>query len=295
MYLQKLPAPGETIGSGRFESNLGGKGANQAVACLRAGAGTEFISCLGDDNSGDQIKQQFELMGLSLESISVIENCATGTACVFVDEAGENCIGLTSGANAELSAERVRQYQSFIKDAAVLLMQLETPIDSILTAAAIASEAGTYTILNPAPAAKLPSELLSLIDLITPNLGELESLTDTQLTTDSEIVDAARELIAKGVGKVIVTLGRKGSVLVEESSHCLYSPYSVKAVDSTAAGDCFNGYLAAAMAKHGEENIDLAIKTAMAAAAISVTRQGAVASIPELAEVTHFMQTNWTA
>ena len=290
MYLASLPLPGQTLGDGRLETNMGGKGANQAIASHRAGANTCFISCVGNDNTGAQILHELMAMGLDTSPMKTVENTATGTACIFVDASGENCIGLTPGANAALSPELVEEYSREITNAAVVLMQLEIPIASVLAAAKHAASGNACLILNPAPAKPLGSEIYGYIDLITPNRGELAVLTGMQVATEEDLLSACRVLLQKGVAMVLVTLGREGAVLVDRDGHQYFSAYSVVAADTTAAGDCFNGYLAAAIAESGMANSGTAIRRAMAAAAISVTRKGAIPSIPSKTEVDAFLR-----
>ena len=306
VYLPHLPQPGETVAGGRLSANLGGKGANQAIASLRAGAQTEFVSCLGDDDSATQILTQFEDMGLSKKYLHQVSDCSTGTACIFVDSQGENSIGLSSGANAELSPEIVEGSIDCLRGADLVLMQLEVPIASVLAAARLAAqnqtpnpiraeskEKKTVVVLNPAPASPLPEEIYSCLDLITPNRGELAQITSLPTDTQDQLIAASLWLIDQGVKQVVVTLGKEGVLLVKSDKETsFFSSYSVVAKDTTAAGDCFNGYLAACLAELGScDYLDQVIPIAIAAAALSVTREGAIPSIPRLAEVAEFQKT----
>nr|WP_269783265.1 ribokinase [Marinibactrum halimedae] len=289
MYLPHLPTPGETVGEGRLKTNLGGKGANQAVACHRAGANTTFISCIGDDATGTTVREEFEAIGLNTSAVATLSNTTTGTACIFIDESAENCIGLTAGANGELTPELVNQHRDTISAADVLLVQLETPIESVLAAAKIAHEAKTKVILNPAPARSLPDELFQYVDVLTPNEGELAQLSGMPTDTEDELNAAAEALIHKGVTNLIVTLGKNGAALFQDQWAVLkqtFAPFVVDAKDTTAAGDTFSGNLAAVIAQTGDYT--QAIETAMAAAALSVTREGAIPSIPTREETTEF-------
>ena len=290
MYLSRLPLPGETVGNGRLQANIGGKGANQAFACHQAGADSCFVSCIGDDGPGRQICDQFQALGLNTSTLISIENCPTGTACILIDDRGENSIGLTAGANDELSSDLILSHRDLIAGASVLLLQLEIPVASVITAAKLGSELNNYVVLNPAPATELPEDIFSHIDLLTPNRGELASMTGMSTDTNRALIAAAESLIDKGTGKVIVTLGSDGALLVTKQNHSFYSPYPLQARDTTAAGDCFNGYLAAGIALTGEESLDGAISSATAAAAISVTREGAIPSLPAASEVEALMK-----
>lgn len=292
MYLSHLPQPGETVGGGRLKSNLGGKGANQAVACHQAGAKTAFISCIGSDDTGNQVRQQLEGLMLDTSLLIASNTQPTGTACIFIDDAGENCIGLTPGANDELSEDIVIGHKNAIGAASVLLLQLEIPMPAVLAAAKLASESNTYVILNPAPAVSLPDGIFAYLDLLTPNRGELQMITGMVTDTEEQLVAAAESLIKKGVGQIMVTLGSDGALLVTPNGHSTFSSYPVLAKDTTAAGDCFNGYLAAGIALNGAEAIESVSDTACAAAAIAVTREGAIPSIPASSDVAAFLTRN---
>ncbi|AQA18210.1 ribokinase [Halioglobus japonicus] len=285
LYLPTLPAPGETVGGGELKSNLGGKGANQAVAAHLAGATTTFISCIGDDGSGNDILARFNTLDLATHGITQIQNTPTGTACIFIDAAGENCIGLTAGANEALSKGLIDSQLDQINDACVVVLQLEIPMDSVVHAATLASRQQQTVILNPAPAQALPEALFKHITIITPNLSELATITGMPTDTPEAINSAAAALLQKGVDTVVVTLGGEGAMLVTPSRAQLFPAQSVTVVDTTAAGDCFNGYLAAHLATHGLTDIDAGIETAIRASAIAVSRPGAVASLPTADEV----------
>lgn len=286
MYLPHLPMPGETVGMGKMQTNLGGKGANQAVACLKAGANPSFISCIGKDSTGEQVLELFKELKLSTGAIQQVDD-STGTACIFIDETGENCIGLTPGANKWLTPDVVEHFRKDITSANVLLMQLETPPPSVLLAAQIAKENDTKVILNPAPVTRLNDDIYPLIDVITPNRGELAQLSGVATDSDAGLVKACQTLINKGVKAVVVTLGRDGAFLYTPQTLRYFQAFAVKAVDTTAAGDIFNGYLTAALAESWD--FDQAVPQACAAAALSVTQKGAIPSIPDVSAVTEFM------
>jgi len=296
MYLPSLPTPGETVAGGKLNCVIGGKGANQAVAGHRTGLETSFISCIGDDDIGRGILSEFERFGLNTRHIVTVPDTPTGTACIFVDEDGENCIGLTAGANRCLSADVVASSHDAIVHARVLLMQLEVPLTSVIAAAKIASAAQTQVILNPAPARELPDEIYPCIDILTPNRGELGILSGMSVATEQEVTSAARSLLSKGVACVLVTLGKEGVLLVDAERSQSFRAYAVNAADTTAAGDVFSGALAAKLVdaiasdKHVHDLLDNpTIQYAMAAAAISVTREGAIPSIPQQRDVESFL------
>ena len=279
----KLPQPGETILGGDFLMNPGGKGANQAVAAARLNGNVTLVAKTGDDLFGSQAKKLFRAEKLNTDFLYTDPESPSGIALITVDEQAENCIVVAPGANARLLRADVDKAEEAIKNAGIILMQLEIPLDTVCYAAGIAYKAGKKVILNPAPAQPLPDELLKMLYLITPNETEAELLTGITVTDASSAEKAARKLLEKGVQVVVVTLGSKGALLVT-AEQCLMIPtFKVKAIDTTAAGDCFNGALAVAIA----EGADLvsAITFANKAASISVTRMGAQASAPYRDEV----------
>lgn len=309
MYLPKLPQPGDTVGAGRLKTAIGGKGANQAVASYLAGAASQFVSCIGDDASATTILQTFEELGLNTESVVSIADCSTGTACIFIDAEGENCIGLTAGANAYLDTTVVNNSQRLIQESGVLLMQLEIPVDSVLLAAQLANQSGTKVLLNPAPVPApeqpLPEALYHYVDILIPNRGELAALSGIDTSSEEGLEKACAIMLAKGVGMLLVTLGSDGVMLASETGTKSFAAFKVEAVDTTAAGDVFNGYFAAELASRelasicsdlekepNEEQLHAAIQQAMAAAAIAVTREGAIPSIPSKQAVADFRKHN---
>ncbi len=295
MYLPHLPVPGETVGGGRLKGNLGGKGANQAVACHLAGAAVNFISALGDDSTAGTIMTQFGNIGLDTGHLVQIKAHNTGTACIFIDENAENCIGLTAGANNELTPELVNNYRDLIGSAKVVLLQLEIPLNTVIEVAKLAREAGALVILNPAPAKELPDELLKIVDVLTPNFGEAEQLANLNLSPNNEahipqsaeLNNIAKTLLKKGVGQVIVTLGKDGASLFETDKNPQhFNAPKVNAIDTTGAGDVFNGVFCAGLARG--LSIENAIEKAIVGAAISVGREGAIPSIPTEEEINTF-------
>jgi ribokinase len=286
LRVPRIPRPGETILGGRFATAAGGKGANQAVAAARAGGRVSFIARVGSDAFGDQAVAGFEREGIAVERVLRDPLEPSGVALIFVEESGENSIGVASGANARLSPGDVEFARDAIAGASILLMQLETPLESVEAAARIAREAGTTVLLNPAPAREVPAALLHHVSILTPNRGEAEHLTGVAVSDTRSAVEAARRLRARGVGAVIVTLGSDGAVSVTEQGTEAVAGHPVAAVDTTGAGDVFNGCLAAALCER--RPLHEALAFANAAAALSVTRPGAQPSAPTREEVDAF-------
>ena len=280
---RKLPAPGETISGGRFMMNPGGKGANQAVAVARLAAKRGecvFVAKVGDDLFGRDAAARFRAEGIDARLVVDRRN-PSGTALILVDAKGQNVISVALGANGTMSPADVKPRLKDLKGAAALLMQLETPIPTVLAAAKAAKAAGVMVVLNPAPAAKLPKELYPLIDWITPNETEAELLTGVKVKDAKSAQLAVDALKRKGVKNVAITMGAKGVYC----GNCrrLYPAKKVKAVDCVAAGDTFNGAFVVALAE-GKSCRD-AIAFAQKASAISVTRPGAQSSVPRRREV----------
>ncbi|MCE7617720.1 ribokinase [Vibrio fluvialis] len=287
LQVPSFPRPGETLYGRNYQVIPGGKGANQAVAAARLKADIGFIACVGDDSFGINIRESFKLDGMNISGVKMQPNCPTGIAMIQVSDSGENSICISAEANARLTAEVIEPDLARIREAKYLLMQLETPIDGIVKAAQVAKEARTNVILNPAPARELPDELLSCVDVITPNETEAEVLTGITVTDDESAQLAADALHRKGIEIVMITLGAKGVWLSQNGRGTLIPGFRVQATDTTAAGDTFNGALVTGLLE--EMPLESAIKFAHAAAAISVTRFGAQTSIPNRAEVDAFL------
>ncbi len=288
LNLEHFPTPGETVTGQEYQVAFGGKGANQAVAAGRSGADIAFIACVGDDDTGSRVCKQLACDKIDTSPIDTIKDAATGVALIFVNGAGENVIGIHAGANGALTPERVAEQQQRIADASALLMQLESPLESVLAAAKIAHQHQTKVVLNPAPACELTDELLGLVDMITPNETEAEKLTGIRVTNDDDAAKAARALHDKGIATVIITLGSRGVWLSEQGKGRRVPGFKVKAVDTIAAGDTFNGALVTALLE--EKPMAEAIRFAHAAAAIAVTRKGAQPSVPWRHEIDEFLQ-----
>ena len=275
---EHLPHPGETILGGTFFMNPGGKGANQAVSAARLGGQVTFICKTGTDIFGQEAKQLFEKEGIETSYLFSDSDHLSGVALITVDSKAENCIVVASGANADLSPADLSTAHEAIEKADIILMQLEIPIDTVKYVATIARELNKKVILNPAPAQPLDHELLQSLYLITPNETEAEIISGIKITGTDSLHACARAICDKGVQSVIITLGSKGAFLYNSDSHAHIPSFTVTAVDTTAAGDVFNGALAVALS----EGCDLreAILFANKAAAISVTRLGAQSSAP---------------
>ncbi|MBD2813178.1 ribokinase [Xenorhabdus sp. Flor] len=288
LNLKSFPQPGETVQGEQYQVAFGGKGANQAVAAGRCGADITFIACVGQDDIGERVLQQLVKDNINTSAIEVIAGEATGVALIFVDQQGENVIGINAGANGALTPEYLCRYGQVIKDADALLLQLETPLDTVQLAAETAKKHNTKVILNPAPAQKISDRLLSLVDIITPNETEAEYLTGVSVTDDAGAEKAAQALHNKGIETVIITLGSRGVWLSEKGKQGkVVSGFEVKAIDTIAAGDTFNGALVTGLLE-GKEILS-AVRFAHAAAAIAVTRHGAQPSVPWRSEIDAFL------
>jgi ribokinase len=282
----RLPAPGETILGGEFFSAAGGKGANQAVGAARAGGRVKFVARVGNDMFGERAVAALKQEGIDVRHVLRDRRAASGAALIFVAKNAENCIAVAGGANARLSPADVKRAAGAIAGAASLLMQLETPLPSVHLAARLAVKAGVPVILNPAPAQPLPSALLKLVAILTPNETEAQLLTGIKVNNLEAAARACERLRARGVHTVILTMGSRGAFVSEPRGSRLVAGFKVKAVDTTAAGDIFNGALNVALAE------GKSIRFAHAAAAISVTRFGAQPSAPQRAEIERLLRRN---
>ena len=281
---KKIPVPGETVCGGSFLMNPGGKGANQAVAAARLSAkkgACVFIAKVGDDLFGRETATRLRRDGI-VSRLVVDKKEASGTALILVDSKGQNVISVALGANGTLSPKDVAPFRKDIEGAAALVMQLETPLETVEWAAKVAHDAGVTVILNPAPAQKLPKSLYPLVDWITPNETEAELLTGVKVVDAASAAKAVGVLKKRGVGHVVITMGSKGAYCGDCNK--VYPCRKVKAVDCVAAGDTFNGAFAVALAE-GKTCAD-AIAFAQKASAISVTRPGAQSSVPYRRELT---------
>jgi ribokinase len=279
----KLPLPGETILGGQFFMFPGGKGANQAVAAARLGGAVTLVARTGDDVFGRQAKAQFQQEGIRTNFVSTDPDQPSGVALIMVDTRGENSIAVAPGANASLRESDLDRAGKDLEGAQVGLLQLEIPLDTVVYAISRLHAFGARVILNPAPARPLPAEVYPYLHIITPNETEAEILTGVRVTDLTTADQAARMLRQKGVQQVVLTLGAKGAYVCSDRFTGMVPAPVVEAVDTTAAGDVFNGALAVATAE--EMTLEAAVGFACRAAAISVTRMGAQASAPYLYEL----------
>ncbi|WP_205518501.1 ribokinase [Pseudotabrizicola algicola] len=285
----RLPRLGETILGHDFRLGPGGKGSNQSVAAARAGGDVHFITRLGQDAFAQMARDLWADAGITPQVTEDPESY-TGSAFIFLEAAtGQNAIIVAAGAAARISVADVEARRSLIEGAGVFMTQLEQPLDSATHGLRIARAAGVRTILNPAPAAALTDEMLSLCDIITPNESEAEGLTGVTVKTLADAEAAADRLIERGVGAAIVTLGEKG-VLHRSGGRSLHVPARAPGpvVDTTGAGDAFNGGLATALSQGA--SMEQALRFGAAVAGLSVTRHGAAASMPSRAEVENFLR-----
>ncbi len=287
--LLKIPRPGETLLGGVFRTFPGGKGANQAVAAARLGAHVTMIGCIGSDAFGKEMRETLADEGIATEHILVHSQEATGVALIQVDAQGQNSIAVASGANFCLTSDYVEKAMQTIGEFDALVMPLETPLETIYSGARIASKIGAKVILNPAPAQVLDKDLLELVDVLLPNEYEIALMTGIPLQSTQDTRRAAEKLISLGSKSLLVTLGSQGALLLDGKTHqeTIIPACPVRAVDSTAAGDCFVSALAVALC----EGLTLlaAAEFANAAAALSVTHDGAQPSLPRREEVIRFL------
>ena len=287
VQVPSFPRPGETLMAYAYQVIAGGKGANQAVAASRLGANVAFIACVGDDDFGLRIYKEYQALGINVSGLMIASNMTTGVAMIQVADSGENSICIAPGANAALTPAMLSPHQHLITQADILLMQLETPLETILSAATMAKEVGTLVVLNPAPAMVLADELLAKVDIITPNETEAELLTGIKVDSIDSAALAAAHLHAKGIATVMITLGSKGVYLSDRGQGQQIAGFNVTVKDTTAAGDTFNAGVLTGLQQG--KTLNEAIIFAHGAAAISVSRFGAQTSIPLRAEVDAFL------
>jgi len=282
-----LPVPGETIVGGEFFIYPGGKGANQAVAAARLGGQVSLVASIGGDIFGKRSIELIATEGIDVSGIISNENEASGVALITVDKNGENCITVAPGSNATLYPRSIERSVELIRSASIVMMQLEIPLETIIYAAQLCRNTNATFILNPAPACRLPDSLFPDIDIITPNEKEAEMLTGIMISDLSSASMAAQILKDKGAGIVIITLGKQGALIVTDDFEQHVPSIIVDAIDTTGAGDIFNGALAVALANGME--LTAAVAFACKAAALSVTRLGAQSSAPNLKELEMYL------
>jgi ribokinase len=287
LRVPRIPRPGETVLGGAFAMAGGGKGANQAVAAARAGARVTFVARVGDDVFGERALAGFAADGVDTRFVLKTAGAASGVALIAVDERGENSIAVASGANEHLSVADVDAAATAFAAADLVLLQLESPLETVAAAVRKAGEKGTLVVLNPAPARPLDEALLAGVSVLTPNETEAELLSGVPVRDDDGVRTAAAALRRRGPGTVVITLGGRGVYALAPDFEGFAPAFRVEAVDTTAAGDVFNGALAVALAE--KRPLAEALRFAQAAAAISVTRPGAQPSAPSRAEIGMFM------
>lgn len=278
--VKQMPKPGETMHTKEIFSAGGGKGANQAVAAKRSEAVTNFIGAIGNDESGEMMRELLSEEGIDLSGVQTLEKQATGQAYIIVDDQGENSIMIHSGANNAFTPQQVKEHAEVIKASDFVVAQFESTLESTIEAFSIAREAGVKTILNPAPALEdVPEELLRVTDMIIPNETETEILTGIQVTDESSLKAAAEHLHQLGIEAVIITIGSKGAFYDVQGRSGIVPAFKVNAVDTTAAGDTFIGAMSSVLEKDFS-NLEEAIKYGNKASSVTVQRFGAQPSIP---------------
>lgn len=293
VQVHRLPAPGETTLGSNFQMAPGGKGANQACAVGRLGKGSVgalMAGCVGEDVFADHLKASLTAAGVDVAAVEHTRAAATGVALIWVDREGQNSIVVASGSNFEFGPEVLESHSDVFSRAALALFQLETPLETVQAGLRLAAQAGARTVLDPAPAQRLSEELLRSVDILTPNEGEANALLGSA-ATKIEMEEAPRiahALLDLGCGSVILKLGAKGCFYADRTTEIHAPGFAVKALDTTAAGDVFNGALAVALA----EGISIAeaLRFANAAAALSTTKAGAQSSVPMRSEVDAFLK-----
>lgn len=278
-----LPQPGETVGNARFLQAFGGKGANQAVAASRLGGTVSFVTSLGNDLFAKVLTDHFKENGISVDYIRLSEKNPTGTALIYVSDSAENCIAVSPGANGELTPDYLETCKAVFDGAS----EAEIPYQTIAFVAAYAHANGVKVLFNPAPACHIDDDLFQKIDILVVNETEVQYVSGLK-TSECEIPFIAQNLLDKGVKAVVITLGVRGAYLATRQESGWVPSYKVSAVDTTGAGDTFCGALAVACSK--EELSQDHLRFACAAAALSVTKEGAQPSIPTRDEVLAFMK-----
>ena len=285
----KMPVPGETIIGESFHLNPGGKGANQAFAIGKLGADVSMLGMVGNDEYAKLLKQNLESVNVNTQGIIEQNNTSTGVAFVTVDSNGENSIIVISGANEKVNTEFIDENINLIDDADIIVMQLEIPVDVVTYVARIAKEKNKLVVLDPAPArADLPDELFSYVDIMKPNETELSILTGVDTSNDDNIIKADKSLVEKGVKNVIVSLGGRGSILVNKDYNKKFNSLGLTPIDTTAAGDSFTAALVSYLAS--DKSLEEAIQFGHVVSSIVITKKGAQESIPSLEEVRLFLE-----
>jgi len=285
---ERIPAVGETILGGDFMMTPGGKGANQAVAAAKLGADVYFVAKLGDDIFSRQSLANFQKEAIHTEYVTCSREAASGVALITVDRAGDNVIVVAPGANQQLSADDVKAAEPTISSSGAVVVQLEVPLETVEFAARMARTCGVTFILDPAPAQELSPGFLQLVDVLTPNETEARILTGIEVTDESSARAAAEDLLKRGAGAIILTMGARGFLLATGDRMEFAAALKVNAVDATAAGDAFTGSLAVGLARG--KTLAEAAAFANHVGALSVTKMGAQSSMPSNEEVESFVK-----
>ncbi|WP_195937930.1 ribokinase [Romboutsia sp. 1001713B170131_170501_G6] len=283
--VEKMPKAGQTLLGSNFKEVPGGKGANQAVAMARLNGNVTMIGKVGNDSFGETLVNSLKKDNINTNYIQVAEG-PSGVALITVDKNAQNSIVVAPGANYKLTKEDIDKNIDAIKNSDIVVVQLETPLETIKYALKKAKELGKYTILNPAPAVVLEDEIIENVDLLTPNETELEIISQKSISNEEDINECAQIMINKGVKELIVTLGSKGSLYINKETSMFKKAYKVEAIDTTAAGDSYTGALAVAIANG--KDMEYAMDFASKVGALSVMKEGAQSSLPTLIEVENF-------
>ena len=286
VYVDNLPKPGETVLGWNFEMSPGGKGANQAVAISRLGADSYLISRVGDDYVGKLLLENAIRNGVKVDYVKRDAEAHSGVALIIVDAKGENVIAVAPGVDSRISPRDVEDAENVIASSDAVIAQLEIPVETAVKALELAKAKGKLAVLNPAPAKPLPQRVYKDLDLITPNIRELEALSGVKVRGDEDVVKAARVLLERGVKTVVVTLGKIGALIVDEKGSRNIATYDVPVVDTVGAGDAFNGALTLALTLGAP--IEEAVDFANMVASLKVTKKGAQAGLPRAGEVLSF-------
>lgn len=286
--VESLPKKGETIPAQGFTTSPGGKGANQAASIARLGGEVLMIGAVGDDANGSILKASMEEIGVvtALNTVKI----PTGNASITIDRNGDNTIIVYHGANFDIDISWVKKYTDEIREAAFMILQLEIPLGTVVDCITLANKLNTKVILNPAPAKELPDKIYPMVDIITPNETELSALTDIKVENLEDVSRAAHELLEKGVKNIVVTLGEHGCFYKNSKEELFIKSFKVKAVDTTAAGDAFNGALAVALGEG--KPIKDALKFSNAVGALTTLKLGAQRSLPSRQDVQNFISKN---
>lgn len=290
-FADEIPVPGKTVLGKKYIIGPGGKGSNQAIAAARAGGDVSFVTKLGKDNYADMALKLYQEAGVNTQAVILDSNLNTGAAGILINQkTGENAINVISGAAGTIDQKFIEDNLSIIKNSKIFLTQLETPLDASLYALKIAKENGCTTILNPAPARNLPEDCFKNIDFFTPNETEASFFINQSIESEKDCQIAAEVLLDKGVKNILITLGDKGCFFKNQEEEFLLpvKKLSVPVVDTTGAGDAFNGAFSVALSKN--KNYKEAIEFANSVAGISVTREGAANSMPTIDEIEEKLQ-----